>query len=630
MANELKLSNPIVVGSFSSDPGTGYNGEIYYNTSSNTFRVFQNGAWTQLATGSGSLTGEFLLQNNIIVGDSGNLSASTDTSAQGDVLAASTSGLTIKNSAVTNAKLANMAANTLKGNNTGSPAAPLDLTVSQVNSMLGTILASGAVDFSGNQSMAGNRLTNLGNAVNPQDAVPLSQAQALLAALSWKNVVRTATTTVLPSYTYANGTAGVGATITATANGALPAIDGVTLVFGDRVLVKNEISGNQPFNGIYDVTQVGDASHPFILTRDLDSDTAAELVGEAVQVGTEASTQAGFAYRQATAAPITVGTSNLVYTNWATGISYNFRNGLALTGSNVDVAPGDNSLTATPGSLVVKEDPAGAIVTGASGIKVQTDGSTTQISSNQVAVKLDTGATTGNIVSSGSGLKNQLESSNPTLKISANQLGVNLDAARAITAASGGIGVNVDNSTIDIAGNAIEVKSGGITNTQVNASAAIAYSKLAALNANRVPTTDATGHLVDNDSTDKELVANSLRRSKTAGSYVQEEYIHSTSLLDNSGPTSVAALQFAHGTYAGEEIAYVIETGAGTPDLRIGTLRVVSNGTNTSFTDMFTETADCGVTWSITISGSNTLVNYTTSSQGTNRTLRADRKLFLK
>lgn len=55
-----------------------------------------------------------------------------------------------------------------------------------------------------------------------------------------------------------------------------------------------------------------------------------------------------------------------------------------------------------------------------------------------------------------------------------------VSASGAITGGSGTkLAVAVDGVTIDIAANAVEVKAGGISNSQINAAAAIAYSKLA-------------------------------------------------------------------------------------------------------------------------------------------------------
>ena len=92
---------------------------------------------------------------------------------------------------------------------------------------------------------------------------------------AYTTTVLAATTAALPTATYANGTAGVGATLTATANGAFPDQDGVSIPLNGRVLVKNEATAAN--NGIYVLTQVGSGSLPWILTRATDFDTTAEM-----------------------------------------------------------------------------------------------------------------------------------------------------------------------------------------------------------------------------------------------------------------------------------------------------------------------------------------------------------------
>lgn len=146
---------------------------------------------------------------------------------------------------------------------------------------------------------------------------------------------------------------------------------------------------------------------------------------------------------------------------------------------------------------------------------------------------------------------------------------------------------------------------------------------------NRAIVSDNSGALADtNGANDVTLISNSLKRGKTSSAVVQEEYLDAITLTDNSTNANITALSFATATYAGIVLDYVIKTGAGTPALRIGTLNVVSNGTTASIADAFNETAAAGVTFSVVINGANTEIHYTTTSQGSARTLRCDVKRF--
>jgi len=75
------------------------------------------------------------------------------------------------------------------------------------------------------------------------------------------------TTSALPACVYDNGADndGVGATLTASSNGAFPQIDGVTINQGNKLLVMDQSSTFE--QGIYELTDPGSPSSPWILTR---------------------------------------------------------------------------------------------------------------------------------------------------------------------------------------------------------------------------------------------------------------------------------------------------------------------------------------------------------------------------
>lgn len=118
-----------------------------------------------------------------------------------------------------------------------------------------------------------------------------------------------------------------------------------------------------------------------------------------------------------------------------------------------------------------------------------------------------------------------------------------------------------------------------------------------------------------------------IRRSNTAtpNDFVVEEWYNTISLAASQTDTVISDLTTVHAVYEGLEIVYKIKE-ATTNNVRIGTLRVATNGTDITLNDVYTETADTGITFSAVINGGNINIRY---SSGTNAaTLRADVKRF--
>ena len=136
---------------------------------------------------------------------------------------------------------------------------------------------------------------------------------ALAAAITGaptKDSVRAATTAALPAHTRS------GNVLTASANGALPAQDGVTLSLNQRLLVKNEGGGTHLENGLYYVSAVGSASALWTLTRATDADASAEVASGMLVYVEEGTANGGKVFELTTAGSITLNTTALTFAEY--------------------------------------------------------------------------------------------------------------------------------------------------------------------------------------------------------------------------------------------------------------------------------------------------------------------------
>lgn len=162
-------------------------------------------------------------------------------------------------------------------------------------------------------TLTGDLILN-GDPTNALGAVTRQYADAISQGLEFKNSCYAASTTNLAA-TYANGTSGVGATLTNSGTLAAFSIDGVNPPLNSRILVKNQSSGFQ--NGIYTVTTVGDGSTAWVLTRASDYNQVTEIkAGDFIVIdnGT-ANTRTGWVQ---TATVATIGTDPLTFSSFGT------------------------------------------------------------------------------------------------------------------------------------------------------------------------------------------------------------------------------------------------------------------------------------------------------------------------
>ena len=166
------------------------------------------------------------------------------------------------------------------------------------------------------------KIINLADPSATTDAATKQYVDNVARGLNWKDAVRAATTAA-------------GTLASSFANGS--AIDGVTLVTGDRILIKNQAAGAE--NGIYTVNASGAP------TRAVDADTGTELRSGTTVSVSEGTTNGDKAWMITTDGTIVIGTTA---TTWS-----QLGGGTSPTAGNTGISVAGNAVSAVAGAGIV-------------------------------------------------------------------------------------------------------------------------------------------------------------------------------------------------------------------------------------------------------------------------------------
>jgi len=215
-----------------------------------------------------------------------------------------------------------------------------------------------------NVTFNSKKITNLLDPTSAQDAATKNYVDSVAQGLDVKGSVRAATTTA-------------GTLASSFANGQV--IDGVTLVTGDRILIKNQATQSE--NGIYTVNASGAP------TRSTDMDAGTEFPGAFTFVE-EGTTLADTGWVCTTNAPVTIGTTAIVFAQFSGAGTYAAGNGISLSGNTFSFNPLSTGglQTASGGASILLQTNSG-LATTSSGLAV---GAGTGISVVTGTVAIDT------------------------------------------------------------------------------------------------------------------------------------------------------------------------------------------------------------------------------------------------